>query len=432
MKETSSRARWMVAALLAPWLVPAVPLVSAQMREPVLRLSEVIEEARQHNPGLAAAADRARAALSVPARVSALEDPVLSYEVWNAPESLRLDRADNNIFRLAQKVPFPGKRALAGEVASQDAAMVEKDARAAELDVVAGVTKAYYTLWQVHRLIAVYTREKDLVQSVTRIAEQKYGTSEVSQSDVLRAQGELTHLINRLQTETLAIRSAEAELREALSRPGTEPLGIPEDPPPPRLEATLESLTDLAESRRPEIAAQTAAVRREEASVRLAERARLPDFEFSVGRFENTGSRDGFGAMASMTLPIAQRAKYDAGVSEANARLSATKAERRRVGDHIRREVNQAYVRVETALAQYRLLTTTHVPQVEQALAVTESGYRTGAVDFLSLVDSLRQIEMIHTEHIESQAEFERAYADLERAVGSDIPRPPARKETRG
>ncbi|MBI3770125.1 MAG: TolC family protein [Deltaproteobacteria bacterium] len=397
---------------------------SARAQVERVRLTDLIAEARQHNPDLGAAEARARAAAAVPARVVALDDPVLSYEAWNAPESLRLDRADNNIFRLSQKIPFPGKRALAEEVATRDAEMATKDARGTELDVVASITKAYYELWRIHRLIAVYSREKDLAQRVARIAEQKYGTSEVSQSDVLRAQVELTHLINRVHTETLSVRSAEAELRELLSRPGTDPFGIPEDPSPPRLTARLEDVTDVALAERPEIAAQRAAVSREEAAVRLSERARLPDFEFSVGRFENAHGRDGFGAMASVTLPIAQPGKYDAGVTEANARLSAQKADLRRAEDRIRREVGQTFVRAETALSQYELFTTTHIPQAEQALSVTESGYQTGAVDFLSLIDSLRQIEMVHTEHIEAQVEFEKAYADLERAVGRELPRP--------
>jgi outer membrane protein TolC len=389
-----------------------------------LRLADLLAEAKAHNPDLSAAAARTRAAAAVPARVSALEDPVLSWEAWNTPESLRIDEADNNIFRVSQKIPFFGKRALAAEVATHDAEMIATEARGTELDVVAAVTRAYYELWRAHRLIAVYTREKDLVQRVARIAEQKYGTSEVSQADVLRAEVELAHLLNRLQTATLAVKGAEADLRATLSRPGTDAFAVPEDPPPARLPMTLEEATTLAVAERPEIAAQRSAIAREDAGVRQAERARLPDFEFAFSRFENAHASDGFGAMASITIPIAQRGKYDAGVDEANAKLSLQQAELRRTEDRIRHEVATAYVRAETAHAQHDLFASAHVPHAEQAFAVTESAYQTGAVDFLSLIDSLRQIEMVHTEHIEAQVEFERAYADLERAVGKELPRP--------
>ena len=61
------------------------------------------------------------------------------------------------------------------------------------------------------------------------------------------------------------------------------------------------------------------------------------------------------------------------------------------------------------------------MPQSEQALEAAEVGYRTGKIDFLSLLDSLRAVEMVHVEHITAAAEFAKATADLERAVGGEL-----------
>jgi outer membrane protein TolC len=74
-------------------------------------------------------------------------------------------------------------------------------------------------------------------------------------------------------------------------------------------------------------------------------------------------------------------------------------------------------------MERYRLFVGTHIPQAEEALRANEVGYQTGKVDFLSLIDSVRTIEMGHTEHIQAAANFEQAYADLERAVGVELPR---------
>src|SRR5262249_18076163 len=52
-----------------------------------------------------------------------------------------------------------------------------------------------------------------------------------------------------------------------------------------------------------------------------------------------------------------------------------------------------------------------------------ESAYQTGGIDWLALIDTARTLESVHVEHIEAQAEFEKAYADLERAVGTELPR---------
>jgi outer membrane protein TolC len=228
--------------------------------------------------------------------------------------------------------------------------------------------------------------------------------------------------VNRANTERLAIDAATAELNALLSRSPDEPLGRPEEPVFADVAAPLDGLVELAVAHRPELAAQAAAIAREQDGVRLAEKGYLPDFEVSVGRFVNYGAPNGFGAMASMTIPLAYKSKIDAGVSAATARLETVEAERRRVLDAIRRDVQQALVRVRTARLQRDIFTTTHIPQTEQALRVTEGAYQTGEVDFLALIDTVRGIESVHLEHIDAETELAKAWADLERALGTDVP----------
>jgi outer membrane protein TolC len=127
--------------------------------------------------------------------------------------------------------------------------------------------------------------------------------------------------------------------------------------------------------------------------------------------------------MASLSLPIAYKWKYDAAVGEALARLQSAKAELRRQQDRVRKDVEQAFVRARSALLQRDLYVTTHVPQAELALSASEIAYQTGKLDFLSLIDSVRAIESAHLDHIEAAADFEKAFAHLERAVGGPIER---------
>src|SRR5579885_2809783 len=364
---------------------------------PPLRLAEVVAEARAHNPQLAAARARAAAAAAVPARARAYDDPQISWEAWNAPETFDAGQADNNILKLAQRIPFPGKRTLAGTMAEREAEVAARDADGTALDVITAVKRAYWGLWLAHATLAVDARDKELAARYAKIAENKYAVGTVAQSDVLRAQVELVHMANRLITDRLAVDTARAELNTLLSRPAGDPLGAPEEPPPPRLDA--------------------------DAAVRLAGLDYLPDFEFAVERFINHTGRDGVGGMAALTIPLAAKGKYDAARSEARARLAAAEAELRRTRDRVEREVEQAWLRVRAACVTHDLLASTHVPQAEQAAKASEIGYETGKVDFLSLIDSLRALQAIHLEHVRASADFENAYADLERAVGSDLPR---------
>ena len=389
----------------------------------ILRLAELVTEVRERNPEVQAARDRTRAMAALPDQVSALDDPTLSYEAWNIPDSLRIDKADNNIFRLSQKFPFPGKRRLAGDIALHEAERAAHEEGTVELDVVAAVKVAYYDLWQEHERLAVLQREQELLERFAHVAEQKYGVGAATQADVLRAQSELTHVLTQLQTAPLRIESARAELNALLSRAPDAPLGAPEHPPAPQLDLSPAALADLALANRPELAAQSSAIAREESAEELARKNYYPDFEISVGRFVNYGQNDGFGALASVTLPFVNGKKYDAGVAEADARLSAARSGRRRLEDRTRREVQQAYLKAKAALLEYRLFADTHVPQAEQTLRVAQGAYEAGQLGFLDLVDTLRRIESVHLDHIAAQGDFERAYAELERVVGAELPR---------
>jgi len=395
----------------------------APLIEEILKLDAVLAYAREHNPAIQAAKSRSLAARNVPAQASAYEDPTLTWEAWNAPEDFRINEAGNNIFKLSQKIPFPGKLRLRGEIASKEAERMEAELRATEIGTVAQLKKAYYDLWVVYRNLEVYRRDQALVAQFVRIAEQKYAVGQVSQSDVLRAQVEHTRLINRVTTETFAQGKAEARLNALLSRPPEAPLGIPQNPPSTGLPYAMAELEQRTLRNRPELLAQAKVLDKERLALALTRKAYYPDFEISMSRFVNSDARDGFGVMVSASIPLAFKYKYDAAVGETTANLQAAQSELGRLQDLALFEVKQAFVEAQTALEQINLFLYTHVPQAEQALQASQIGYQTGTLDFLSLIDSVRAIEQIHLEHLTAAANFERAWAELERAVGQELPR---------
>lgn len=398
---------------------PEDPLSSGE----VLELETVVALARRHNPAIETARNRFSAARNVPDRVSAYDDPTLSWEAWNAPENFRVDQADNNIFRLSQKIPFPGKLGLKGEIAAKEAEKMEWALKAVEVDIVAQIKKAYFDLWLTHQHLAVYRRDLELVRQFARIAEQKYAVGQVSQPDVLRAQVELTRLINRVTTETLALDKARAQLNALLSRVPEAPLGVPENPPAAAMPYAIADLESLALANRPELLAQSRSLEKEGLTRDLAHKAYYPDFEVFVSRFENFRTRNGFGAGVSVSIPLAFKYKYDAAVGEATANLLAARSELADLRNRTLFEVKQAFVELQTALEKIHLFLHTHIPQAEQSLESSQISYQTGILDFLSLIDSLRAVQEVHLEHLTAAADFEKAWAELERAVGQELSR---------
>ena len=388
-----------------------------------LSLAAVLAYARLYNPGIQAARNRWIAARERPAQVSALEDPTFTYEGFNIPENFALSRTDNNILKLSQKLPFPGKRRLRGQIAVHEAEIAREELRLTEVTTRAEVTKAYYDLWQVHQNLLIYAYDKELMARFATIAEKKYAVGQVAQPDVLRAQVELTRLSTRLTTEILKLGDIKARLNGLLSRPPEALLGGPQEPPKPVVIYSLTELGELTLKTRPEIAAKATALDRDTTALAFAQQAYFPDFEVYVERFMNAGRRDGVGVVFSATLPFAYREKYDAGVAEATARVRASKADLRAVQNAALVEVKSALVRAQTAVELVNLLTQTQIPQAEHALTSSQISYQTGKVDFLSLIDSLRVVEQAQLERIAAATDFERAYAELERVVGQPLPR---------
>ncbi len=409
-----------IASAFLPILLEGLAVAASPPAEP-LGLDEVLAMAREANPEIRAAAGRARAAAFGPAQARAWDDPMVSWEAWNTPDNFNLARAENTIFKVAQRIPFPGKRKLAAAAAGEEARAVAHGVDTAVLDIEQAVKRAYWALWRAHRRLQVYEEERAVTERVAKTAEGRYAASGVPQADVLRAQIGLTHAVTDAKTAALAVDVAAADLNTLLSRaPGT-PLGAPVDPLPRVLPASADGLARLALQRRPEVAVQAATIARDQRALELARKDRLPDVELSVSRFINAGGADGFGAMAIVTVPIANKPKYDAAISEASARIVSAEAERRRVEDAVRRDVEQAWLALRTAALEHDLQATTHLPHAEVTLQVTESAYATGRVDLLALLDTVRELLTVHLEHIDSAAAIEVAWADLERAVGGSL-----------
>jgi len=388
-----------------------------------LPLADVVAWARARNPELEAARQRQVAARAVPAQAAAWDDPTLAAESWNSPRAVPYDDAENNILKLSQRIPFPGKLGLKGRMAAREADMTAAEAKLTELTVLEAVKQAYWDLWLADRHLAVYERDLELAREVAAGATARYAAGSGAQPDVLRADVERTHIATRLVTTRLAREAAAARLNELLSRGPEDPLGIPIDPGPAHVPGPLDRLLALARQNHPDLAARAAAVEREKDDVALARRGYLPDFDLTFERFYNRVGRDGYGAMVAMTLPLPFAYRRAAALDEAHARLASEEAMRRRAEDHTVAAVKRALATLQAAAAERELLAGTHLPQAEQSFAASRGAYAAGTLDFTALVDGLRTIESTHLEHHEAAAAFEKAYASLETAVGGELPR---------
>jgi outer membrane protein TolC len=390
-----------------------------------LGLPELIQEVLARNPELVAARKQWEAASQRITQARSLDDPTLSVQLWNVPQTFNVTQAQNSIFGLSQNLPFPGKLALKGDVASRSAEMTEQAVRAKERELVARLKQAYYDLFLAQKAIQIHHEQVELIRQFVEIANAKFRTGKGAQTDVLKAQVELSMLFQHLPVLEQRRETAEAMLNTLLDRDPALPLGIAQEPSQLPLEKPIDDLHRLALHDRPELKAAELAVQRNEQSRALAQRQYYPDFNVAFQRFQNFQANDGFGAYVAMSIPFAfwTKPKYDAGVQEAAAAVSVARAQQHTLENLTRFQINDLLARLRATDQVATLYRTTILPQAEQSLEAARVGYRAGKAGFLDLIETQRTLRGFQLEYFKALADRQHRLAELEQVVGIDLDR---------
>lgn len=386
-------------------------------------LPGLIQEALARNPEIQAARKQWEAATNRIVQARSLDDPTVSVQWWNAPQSFNLGRAQNTIIGLSQKIPFPGKLALREEVASRSAGMTEQSLRAKERDLVARVKEAYYDLFLDYKAIQIHHEQLDLLKQFVEITTAKFRAGTGSQVDVLKAQVELSTLHQELPVLEQRRDTSQAKLNQLLDWDSRSPVDSLQPPREGRFGQDLEALYRIAVAARPELKAADLEIQRNEQAHALAQQQYYPDFDVAVQRFQNFQASDGFGAYLAMNLPFAfwTKPKYDAAVHETAARIASARADRHALENMTRFQIQNLVAKARANWEVAVLYKTTVLPQAEQGVAAARAGYRAGRSGFLDLIEADRAWRGFQLEYHRVLVEREHRLAELEQVVGAEL-----------
>jgi outer membrane protein TolC len=390
-----------------------------------LALPELIQEVLARNPELVAVRKQWEAATNRITQARSLDDPILSVQLWNVPQPFKATQADNTIFGLSQNLPFPGKLALKGDVASRSAEMTEQLVRAKERELVARLKQAYYDLFLAQKAVLIHHEQVELLRQFVAIANAKFRGGMGSQADVLKAQVELSLLFQHLPVLEQRRKTAAAMLNTLLDRDTSSPLGLAQEPSQLPINQPLDDLHSFALNDRPELKAAELDVQRSEQSRALAQRQYYPDFNVAFQRFQNYQANDGFGAYVAMSIPFAfwTKPKYDAGVQEAEAAVAAAQAQQHTLENLTRFQIDDLLAKLRAIDQVATLYRTTILPQAEQSLESARAGYRAGKGGFLDLIDTQRAWRGFQLEYFKALVDRQNRLAELEQVVGITLDR---------
>ncbi|MHB8419472.1 MAG: TolC family protein [Myxococcales bacterium] len=386
-----------------------------------IHLAELLHEAREKNPELRAALAEARSANASIAPAGALDDPMLMLQLWNGPvdfSSVPL------MLQLSETFPLGGKLARRHDAAEADWRESRAGAAAKARDIEQEVATAYFGLFMLDRTIAVDRELESIVASMSEAAEARISSGKGEIVDQLKAEAERLKLQADEETAGAERISVSARLATLLNRDPGEPLGqtgIPE------LLASLppeQALRERALDLRPELKAADAAIDAAEAQRRLAEAARVPDLGLSAAEMHAFGAPPGqqdflfLGVQGN--LPVFEGNKTRPKIEAAAAHADAMREMAQALRNQVLAEVADAYAHVA---AEEHLVHLHHrlIPLTRQALDSSIAGYAAGRLDFLTVLDSARELQMHELELAMHLGAYEQGLAHLEHAVGTDL-----------
>jgi outer membrane protein TolC len=313
---------------------------------------------------------------------------------------------------LTQNFPGPGKLRAQARAASADSRGKYFAFESAVLQTAYDVKRGYYQLWFLDKKIAVDREMLQLLSELERIARAQNETGQATLQDVYRAQIEE----DRLKTEIANLEDSrhplQAQFKAALGLTRAQP-----DPPVlARFEATTldlspEQILDTAFARNPELKAMEAEVRRAQASLDLANKAKVPDF--SLGLMADVKAAPVlYRPLATVTLPIwrdkiaAEIAAAQAGKRAAQARLTAEQIK-------LTVEFAEKSFDYREVTRNLDLLRGQLIPRAQRSLEIARAAYLAGKTEFLNLIDAERTLLEFRLSEIEARTQRELTLSEL-------------------
>lgn len=326
--------------------------------------------------------------------------------------------------QLMQMIPLPGKLAAAG-----GAARARADAsKARALDVTwqtwVDATMAFYERYQVNGSLVIARESRRLLEDVANAAKSMYRVGSGRQSDVLRADVELARMdeeIIRMETmrEVATERLAAVVDTSVLVIANASQL-----PPFPDSVPLIAQLERTAYASRPALTAGAADVRAADFDAALARRERWPDIKVGV-QYGQRRMETGIDRMGSLmigaSLPVFARDRQLRMRDETIAMRQMTEAELQNMRSETRArlaDVRATIVRTRRLRTLYR---TSVLPQAEAASASALSSYRSGGIEFMSVIEARMSVNRYRQELVALDATEGRAWAELEALTGERL-----------
>jgi cobalt-zinc-cadmium efflux system outer membrane protein len=399
-------------------------------------VEELVRRALARNAELLAARQRTAEAQGLLLQAGFRPNPGFEVSVTNGP--ILGSPGEHEIsLSYAHTFELGGKRERRVDVARLGVELAQPEIADRERQLKADIRARYGEALAAVRNLETAERLLKLNQQSYRITDARVREGEAAPFE----QGLLQVEIGRLESDRLLFENqvtrALLELKTLAGMSLDEPLRLSGDLSAPPVTTSLAEVTERALAERPDLKAARREEKLGEAEVRLARAEAIPNL-IGFARYARVSSRfDQFGlsgagalvpirdtdnlltAGVSITLPT--RNRNQGNIQAAVARGEAAQLRRQFIEQVVRREVNAAYSRYETARRALEIFDQRVIGQSQNNLRVIWAAYSLGELRLFDVINEQRRLIDTQKAYTDVLKEYYLAQVELERAVGGAI-----------
>ena len=389
-------------------------------------LRELIQEAEEKNPQIAASFHTWQASRNVPKQASALPETQFSVQQFSVGSPRPFAGYSNSDFAYigfgaSQDIPYPGKRRLRARVAEHEADSMEAQTDSMRRTVVANLKMLYFHLAYIQQTLGVLQRSDALLTQVQEAAEARYRVGQGNQQDVLKAQLQHTKILQEIAHHHQEEGLLEAQIKQVLGRSQESADIVAESLTVRSLPYAAAELLQRAREQNPDVHSKQASIRQQDTQVELAHKEFRPDFNVGY-TYEHTASQFKDYYMASFSVRLPNRGRQRAALAEAEQNRERARQELDAESQRVLSEAQQQYVRAKTSEERLKIYSDGLVPQSEATFQSALSAYQSNRQDFESLLSGFLDVLNLDLEYRNELVEHESALAEVERLTGVDLP----------
>lgn len=391
-------------------------------------LNELVEYAVNNNPRVRAARLRWESVKEKYPQATSYDDPMLMYTQPIREIETRLGPQER-VIALSQRIPFPGKLGLKGEIVTKEIEIAKTGYEKAVRALTAEVKKAYYDLFYIDSAIKLAKENDAVLDYFAQVSRANYGLSVSQLDELVRAQTlSAKASLDLIRLDDMRT-SVVARLNTLLFRPEDTPVPKADEPELRPFTYSLDELKGWARENYEELRIAGLNVEKSELEKKLAGYSYLPNFNIGVN-YSQIGDppnalipdagEDAYAITFGINIPI-WLSRNRAAVSQASIDREKSFVEKDAVANELDNELKRVYFNLTNSFRIVKLYGETLVPEAKESLGFAEARYKNGEEMIGRLLETQSLWINFRLVYLRSLSDYFKSIAELERLSGREL-----------